>query len=190
MTKCGSSVGHRVRRHGTGRPAPGRDHQARLGEALPQPAGRGVGRALPRRIPHVEWRGVPDRAKHLGSTPRELPRRSGTVATTDDRPGRRGHAGRVRLCTVAAGISDDFVREVADLIKPGTSVLFVLDDGGDIDAILPAIRGFGGTVLKTNVDLERAKLIQSTLAASDRRSARSRLSEANDDRPESSRPKT
>jgi hypothetical protein len=27
------------------------------------------------------------------------------------------------------------------------------------------IRGLGGTVLKTNVDLERAKLIQSTLAA-------------------------
>jgi hypothetical protein len=32
-------------------------------------------------------------------------------------------------------------------------------------AILPAIRGLGGTVLKTNVDLERAKLIQCTLAA-------------------------
>jgi uncharacterized membrane protein len=55
---------------------------------------------------------------------------------------------------------------VEDLIKPETSVLFVLDDGGDMDAILHAIRGLGGTVLKTNVDLERAKLIQSTLAAS------------------------
>ena len=97
--------------------------------------------------------------------PCELPRGSGTVGTADDRPGRRGRAGRVR-CAVAAGISDDFVREVAGLIKPGTSVLFVLDDGGDIDAILPAIRGLGGTVLKTNVDLERAKLIQSTLADS------------------------
>jgi len=30
---------------------------------------------------------------------------------------------------------------------------------------LEGIRGLGGTVLKTNVDLERAKLIQSTLAA-------------------------
>ena len=52
------------------------------------------------------------------------------------------------------------------MIKPGTSVLFVLDQEGDMDAILHAIRGLGGTVLKTNVDLERAKLIQSTLAAS------------------------
>jgi hypothetical protein len=34
-----------------------------------------------------------------------------------------------------------------------------------MDVILGAIRGLGGTVLKTNVDLERAQLIQSTLAA-------------------------
>ena len=64
-----------------------------------------------------------------------------------------------------AGIGDDFVREVASLIKPGTSVLFVLDEAGNMEAILRGIRGLGGTVLKTNVDLERAKLIQSTLAA-------------------------
>jgi uncharacterized membrane protein len=73
---------------------------------------------------------------------------------------------RLGSATMEVGISDDFVREVEDLIKPETSVLFVLDDGGNMDAILHAIRGLGGTVLKTNVDLERAKLIQSTLAAS------------------------
>jgi uncharacterized membrane protein len=56
----------------------------------------------------------------------------------------------------AAGISDDFVREVERLMKPGTSALFVLDVDGDMDVILHAIRGLGGTVLKTNVDLERA----------------------------------
>ncbi len=58
------------------------------------------------------------------------------------------------------------MREVRSLIKPGTSVLFVLDEVGNMDAILRGIRGLGGTVLKTNVDLERARLIQSTLAAS------------------------
>ena len=63
------------------------------------------------------------------------------------------------------GIGDDFVREVKALMKPGTSALFVLDREGDMAAILQGIRGLGGTVLKTNVDLERAKLIQSTLAA-------------------------
>ncbi len=64
----------------------------------------------------------------------------------------------------AAGIRADFVREVEGLMKPGTSALFVLDDEGDMDVILHTIHGLGGTVLKTNVDLERAKLIQSALA--------------------------
>jgi uncharacterized membrane protein len=67
--------------------------------------------------------------------------------------------------TAAVGISDDFIREVQGLMKPGTSALFILDSGGDMDVILHAIRGLGGTILKTNVDLERARLIQSTLAA-------------------------
>ena len=67
--------------------------------------------------------------------------------------------------SAAIGISDDFVRKVERLMKPGTSALFILDDGGDMDMILHAIRGLGGTVLRTNVDLERAKLIQATLAA-------------------------
>jgi uncharacterized membrane protein len=64
-----------------------------------------------------------------------------------------------------AGISEAFIREVEAMIKPGTSALFVLDYTVDMDVILHKIRGLGGTVLKTNVDLERAKLIQSTLAA-------------------------
>jgi uncharacterized membrane protein len=64
-----------------------------------------------------------------------------------------------------AGISEEFVRDVEALMQPGTSALFVLDDDGDMEVILHAIQGLGGTVLKTNVDPERAKLIQSTLAA-------------------------
>jgi uncharacterized membrane protein len=63
------------------------------------------------------------------------------------------------------GIGDDFIEEVKALMKPGTSAVFVLDDPGDMDVILHELRGLGGTVLKTNVDLERAELIQSTLAA-------------------------
>jgi uncharacterized membrane protein len=66
----------------------------------------------------------------------------------------------------SACISNQFVREVEGLIKPDTSVLFVLDEVGNMDAILPGIKGLGGKVLKTNVDLARAKLIQSTLSAS------------------------
>ena len=63
------------------------------------------------------------------------------------------------------GIADDFVSEVEGLMKPGTSALFVLDQEGDMAVILQGIRGLGGTVLRTNVDRKRARLIQSTLAA-------------------------
>ena len=63
----------------------------------------------------------------------------------------------------SAGISADFIREVEGLMKPGTSALFVLDDVGDLEAVLHTLCGLGGTVVKTNVDLERARLIQSTL---------------------------
>src|SRR5262249_12326312 len=63
------------------------------------------------------------------------------------------------------GIGDDFVREVEGLMKPGTSALFVLDSEGDMEMILRGLKGLGGTVLKANVDLERARLIQAALAA-------------------------
>jgi uncharacterized membrane protein len=63
------------------------------------------------------------------------------------------------------GIREDFIHEVESMMKPGTSALFMLDEVGDLEVSLHRIRGLGGTVLKTNVDLERAKLMQSTLAA-------------------------
>ena len=65
----------------------------------------------------------------------------------------------------AAGISADFIREVEGLMRPGTSALFVLDDVGDLEAVLHTLRGLGGTVVKTSVGLERARLVQSALAA-------------------------
>jgi uncharacterized membrane protein len=63
-----------------------------------------------------------------------------------------------------AGVSASFIQEVEKLMRPGTSAIFVLDEAADMDVTLHAIHGLGGTVLKTNVDLERARLIQSTLA--------------------------
>jgi uncharacterized membrane protein len=54
-------------------------------------------------------------------------------------------------------IEAEFICDVQGLMRPGTSALFVLDEEGDMDAILPAIRGLGGTILKTNVNLERER---------------------------------
>jgi hypothetical protein len=38
-----------------------------------------------------------------------------------------------------------------------------LDDDGDMELILHRVRGLDGTVLKTNIDVDRATLVQSTL---------------------------
>jgi uncharacterized membrane protein len=64
----------------------------------------------------------------------------------------------------STGISESFVGEIKTLLKPGISALLVLDEEGNLEEVLAAIRGLGGIVVKTNVDLERAKLIQSTLS--------------------------
>jgi uncharacterized membrane protein len=76
-----------------------------------------------------------------------------------------GWVGRNGGAAAEAGLDDDFIREVGAQMKPGTSALFVLDREGDMSAILQGIRGLGGKVLRTNVDLQRAELIQITLAA-------------------------
>ncbi len=73
--------------------------------------------------------------------------------------------GAVSGLTTTIEIGDDFVRDVEKMMTPGSSALFVLDDAGDMEVILHRIRGLGGRILKTNVDAERAKLIQATLSA-------------------------
>lgn len=68
---------------------------------------------------------------------------------------------------IAEGIQDAFVQNVEQLMKPTTSPVLVLDDQGDIEVILHAIRGLDGMLLKMNVDLEGAKLIRTTLSHAD-----------------------
>ena len=64
----------------------------------------------------------------------------------------------------AVGIDEIFQKGIAAMMRPGTSALLVLDIAENVNAILSQLRGLGGTILKTNVDLERANLIQATLA--------------------------
>jgi len=78
-----------------------------------------------------------------------------------------GRLGSTGTAAQPAAISDDFVNEVAGIIKPGSSALFVLDQHADanFETILQRIQGLGGTIVKTTVDLPRAKQIQLALAA-------------------------
>jgi uncharacterized membrane protein len=62
-------------------------------------------------------------------------------------------------------IDEGFIRDVEALLTPGSSALFVLDNSLQLDVVLSALRGLGGTVVRTNVDMERAKAVQAALAA-------------------------
>ena len=60
-------------------------------------------------------------------------------------------------------IDPDFVRRVEEAMLPGTWVLFLLDRAGGLDRLLPRLHGLGGEVLRTSVDVERARQIQAAL---------------------------
>jgi uncharacterized membrane protein len=64
----------------------------------------------------------------------------------------------------ALGLDAKFRSEIASMMRPGTSALLVLDVAENMQTILPRLQGLGGRILKTNVDIERANLIQTTLA--------------------------
>jgi uncharacterized membrane protein len=64
----------------------------------------------------------------------------------------------------AVGIDEPFQNQIGSMMRPGSSALLVLDIAEDVNALLRSLRGLGGTILRTDVDLERANLIQATLA--------------------------
>ena len=164
MTTSGHSVGNRLRRHDQGRDRARHDHQPRVGHALPLLEDIAVV------VRHPDGSFTLDReASRPLPTSRGSPRRllAGLVLGVPLAGAAMGAmvGGAGATVTATVGIADDFVRDVERLMKPGTSALFVLDSEGDMEAILHGIRGLGGTVMKTNVDVERARLIQSTLNA-------------------------
>lgn len=61
------------------------------------------------------------------------------------------------------GVDDGFIAAVKDLVRPGTSALFLLTRSENLDAVRHAIQGLGGTVLKTTVDAGLARLAQESL---------------------------
>jgi uncharacterized membrane protein len=61
-------------------------------------------------------------------------------------------------------IDPDFIGAVQGLMQPGTSVLFLLANATDEVVVLHQIRGLGGTILKTNVELAWAERVRQALA--------------------------
>jgi uncharacterized membrane protein len=62
------------------------------------------------------------------------------------------------------GINDNWMKETAAVIQPGTAALFVLVRKVTGDKVLEALEGEGGTVLKTSLDHTKEAALQAALA--------------------------
>ena len=62
-----------------------------------------------------------------------------------------------------SGISREFQDQVRDLVKPGTSALFLMVEKVTPDKAVEAMSKYGGTVLKTSLSKEGEKELQDAL---------------------------
>jgi uncharacterized membrane protein len=65
-----------------------------------------------------------------------------------------------------AGIDKQFQQQVRDMVKPGTSALFMIVDKHLTDKAIEALSGFGGTVLKSSLSTETERQLQEALHGS------------------------
>jgi uncharacterized membrane protein len=61
------------------------------------------------------------------------------------------------------GIDDNFIRSVGATIEPGSSALFVLVRSVTADRVLPELRPFEGTVLRTSLSNEQEARLRQAL---------------------------
>ena len=73
-------------------------------------------------------------------------------------------AGAVSGALSDIGIDDKFMKNLADGLKPNTSVLFVLVRKATPDKVVAEIKKFGGTVLQTSLSHEDETKLQAALS--------------------------
>lgn len=61
------------------------------------------------------------------------------------------------------GIDDQFRRQVRDMVRPGTSALFLIVERVTPDKAISALSRFGGTVLKSSLSTEAEAELQAAL---------------------------
>ena len=64
------------------------------------------------------------------------------------------------------GISDKFMKELAETFKPGSSALFVLVRRSTPDKVLDQLKGFQGKVLKTSLSADKEEELRKVLEQS------------------------
>jgi uncharacterized membrane protein len=62
-----------------------------------------------------------------------------------------------------ASFDPEFIRRVREMVKPGTSALFILASAVGPDDVVAALEAYGGTVLQSEMPAETARLILETL---------------------------
>jgi uncharacterized membrane protein len=72
-------------------------------------------------------------------------------------------AGAVSGALSDLGISDDFMKKLADGMQPNTSVLFVLVRKATPDKVVEEIKQYGGTILQTSLSHEDEAKLQTAL---------------------------
>jgi len=62
------------------------------------------------------------------------------------------------------GINDDFIREVSDAVQPGTSALFLLVHGAQLDKVVDALKPFGGKIIHTSLSKDEEAQLKEAFA--------------------------
>ena len=75
-------------------------------------------------------------------------------------------AGALSGALTDIGIDDNFMKDLANTMKPGSSVLFVLVRKVTPDRVVEELKGTGGTILKTSLTHEDEAKLQAALNAS------------------------
>ncbi len=74
-------------------------------------------------------------------------------------------AGAVSGALADVGINDNFMKELAGTLSPGSSVLFVLVRKATPDKVLDELKGSGGKILKTSLSHDDEAKLQAALSA-------------------------
>jgi uncharacterized membrane protein len=74
-------------------------------------------------------------------------------------------AGAVSGALRDVGINDQFMKDLADTMKPNTSALFVLVRKMTPDRVLEELKGTGGRILQTSLSHEESDRLQDALVA-------------------------
>jgi uncharacterized membrane protein len=74
-------------------------------------------------------------------------------------------AGAVSGALADVGINDNFMKELAAAMNPGSSALFVLVRKATPDKVLEEVKGTGGKILKTSLSHDDEAKLQAALSA-------------------------